>query len=83
MVDALGAHDALVPGSVVDPNTFNLDMGNEFWSNLDLNPDPDPGSIRKENLKLTRIIFLHKYFFYLYENVVAGNILIFFSQLSL
>ena len=66
MVDALGAHDALVPGSVVDPNTFNLDMGNEFWSNLDLNPgpDPDPGSIRKENLKLTREqIFLHKYFF--------------------
>ena len=29
---------------VVDPNTLNLDPNPGFWPNLDLDPDPDPGS---------------------------------------
>ena len=31
-----------VCGSVVDPNTLNLDPNPEFWPNLDPDPGPDP-----------------------------------------
>ena len=42
--------------SLVDPNTLNLDPDPEFWLNLDLGPDPDPGLYyqlkkKKKNLK--------------------------------
>ena len=32
-----------VEGSVVDPNTLNLDPDPGFWPSLDPDPGPDPG----------------------------------------
>ena len=47
-VQAGGQYLSFLSGSVLDPNTLNLDTGPEFWSNL----APDPSTLN-EKLKLT------------------------------